>query len=262
MSPALSYSHTSPDLAIPGSSLRVRGRSVARPCTSGAIRGDPGSTPEVLKCLKHPGDPGRSGEDARPWLIRACPWLVRGSSGMFGARPWLIRGHPWLVRGWTMANPWLIRGRRGSSGAHPAWSGMVRGLLAWSEGLNPWLVRDSSGEVWLKRGQKTTKYPGPPPDGPGSQSVAHPGTHPGKCDCSFNRLTNHSILNTDHLHCFQCFWPTSHPFGITLFISSAGLATSPAPVTHNNKRSLGDLDPPTVDHNIWNTYPHHCGPYK
>ena len=106
----LSYSHTSPDLApgrapisdpgasgaIPGSSLRVRGRSVARPCTSGAIRGDPGSTPEVLKCLKHPG---RSGEDARPWLIRACPWLVRGSSGMFGARPWLIRGHPWLVRG-------------------------------------------------------------------------------------------------------------------------------------------------------------------
>ena len=32
--------------------------------------------------------------------------------------------------------------------------------------------------------QKTTKYPGPPPDGPGSQSVAHPGTHPGKCDCS------------------------------------------------------------------------------
>ena len=49
-----------PSGAIPGSSLRVRGRSVARPCTSGAIRGDPGSTPEVLKCLKHPG---RSGED-------------------------------------------------------------------------------------------------------------------------------------------------------------------------------------------------------
>ena len=31
---------------------------------------------------------------------------------------------------------------------------------------------------------------------------------------------------------------------------------------HNDTRSLGDLDPPTVDQSIWNTYPHHCGPYK
>ena len=117
----LSYSHTSPDLApgrapisdpgasgaIPGSSLRVCGRSVARPCTSGAIRGDPGSTPEVLKCLKHPG---RSGEDVNPWLIRACPWLVRGSSGMFGARPWLVRGSFGVIRGSSVGEPWQIRG--------------------------------------------------------------------------------------------------------------------------------------------------------
>ena len=105
--------HTSPDLApgrapisdpgasgaIPGSSLRVRGRSVARPCTSGAIRGDPGSTPEVLKCLKHPG---RSGEDVNPWLIRgssggrwgssvASTWLVRGRPGVVGSSPGVIR---------------------------------------------------------------------------------------------------------------------------------------------------------------------------
>ena len=45
------------------------------------------------------------------------------------------------------------------------------------------------------------------------------------------------------------------------FCVTAGFATSPAPITHNDTRSLGNLGPPTVDYNIWNTNPHHCGIY-
>ena len=49
---------------------------------------------------------------------------------------------------------------------------------------------------------------------------------------------------------------TSAPFNYTRETDclplrvTAGLATSPARVTHDDTRSLGDLDPPTVDHNI------------
>ena len=47
------------------------------------------------------------------------------------------------------------------------------------------------------------------------------------------------------------------PFHVT-----AELATSPARVAHKDTRSPGDPDQPTVDHKMWNTYPHHSGPYK
>ena len=57
--------------------------------------------------------------------------------------------------------------------------------------------------------------------------------------CITTLYDNHTIgllhsRTRDRLPTFQCH---------------AGLATSPARVTHNDTRSLGNLDPPTVDHN-------------
>ena len=44
------------------------------------------------------------------------------------------------------------------------------------------------------------------------------------------------------------------------YLSPQELATSPAAVSCNDARLLGDLTPPTVAHNTRNTYPTYCGP--
>ena len=68
----------------PGWSGLIRGKYVAHPWWSGVILGGPGSAPDVLKCLRHPGRSGAVREalqSANPALSGYKPCVIRSSSG-------------------------------------------------------------------------------------------------------------------------------------------------------------------------------------
>ena len=86
----------------PGDSGTFRKLSAAIPWlirvfrgSSGVFRVIPGSTPDVLNCLKHPGS---SPEFLSPGLIRSdsgsCPLLIRVVRELSGSCPGDVRGYP------------------------------------------------------------------------------------------------------------------------------------------------------------------------
>ena len=109
--------------------------------SSGVFRVIPGSTPDVLNCLKHPGS---SPEFLSPGLIRSdsgsCPLLIRVVRELSGSCPG-------VVRELSGSCPGVVRELSGSC------PGVVREL----SGSCPGVVRELSGSCpWLSR----SKFPG------------------------------------------------------------------------------------------------------